>query len=83
MYSASIIESVIMDCLALLQTTIAPPRVTLNRMSTFSNPYLIENQSQVYPKGFRSPPEHISIKFLILLRYFRMIQFYLMFDSWV
>ena len=60
-YSALMVDSVMLDCLALLQTTAAPPRVY-----TELDVYFLESLSpwkseSVYPSIFRSPPEYTNI----------------------
>ena len=72
MYSAFMVESAMLDYLTLLQTIMAPPRGNAEPNVDFLESLFDWKSESVYPKVFRSPPEYTSIKFLILLRYFRM-----------
>ena len=61
MYSASMVESAMLDCLILLQTIAPPPRVNTDPDVDFRLSRSDWKSESVYPIGFRSPPEYTSI----------------------
>ena len=57
MYSASMVESTILDCLMLLQTTAPPLRVNTDLDVDLRESLSAQKLESVYPSKFRSLPE--------------------------